>query len=77
MTREKWTTMFANRVMSRLDYTRMTRTELCEKLGIDIKKYNRWMSGDQIPKAIEIVNLAKVLNCSVSYLIDFNERVKE
>lgn len=77
MTRDKWSTMFAARIRSRLDYMRMTSSEFCEKLGVDRKRYNRWISGEQIPKAIDIVNIAKVLNCSVSWLIDYNERINE
>lgn len=69
--------MFAARVRSRLEYIRMTRSELCEKMGVNLRKYDRWMTGEQIPKAIDIINIAKALNCSVSYLIDFNERVEE
>lgn len=75
MTRDKWSTMFAARIRSRLDYMRMTNSEFCKKLDIDYKKYNRWISGEQIPKATEIVNIAKVLNCSVSWLIDYNDRI--
>lgn len=75
MTRKEWSNLFAARVRSRLEYMDMTRSELCEKLGIEHKKYDRWMSGEYIPKATDIVNISKVLQCSVSWLIDYRERV--
>lgn len=77
MTRKEWSNLFAARVRSRLEYIGMTRAELCEKIGIEHKKYDRWVSGEYIPRATDIVNIAKVLGCSVGYLIFYGERVDD
>ena len=76
MTREKWCIMCAARIRSRMDYIRMTREEFTTKLGVSNTQVSRWLSGGTVPKATDIVNIAKVLNCSVSWLIDYSERVE-
>lgn len=75
MTQKEWSNMFANRVRSRLEYMSMTFTEFVTKLGVSSSKVTRWFTGESVPKATDIVNAAKVLNCKVGYLIDYGERV--
>ena len=77
MTREKWCKMFVARVHSRMEYMNMTRAEFTAKVGVNDNKVSRWFRCETVPKAIDIVNISKVLNCSVSWLIDFGDRIEK
>lgn len=77
MTQKEWSNLFAARVRSRLEYIGMTRKELCEKIKVEHKTYDRWMNGERIPKATDIVNIAKALGCSVGYLIYYGDKVEK
>ena len=77
MTKKEWSNMFAARVQSRLDYMKMTHCEFYKKAKINRKTMDNYFSGRSVPNAINLLNIAKTLNCSVSYLCDFGERVEK
>lgn len=46
----------------------MTRSDLCEKLGVTLVTYQRWQRGSKLPvdKALE---LSKLFNVTLDYLV--------
>jgi transcriptional regulator with XRE-family HTH domain len=43
------------------------------KIGVTEAALSRYVSGKRVPKATTIAKMAKVLNCDVNYLINFEQ----
>lgn len=48
--------------------SRITQQKLSEKLGIDRSTIAKWESGDTMPRADKLPELAKILNCTIDEL---------
>lgn len=77
MTKDRWSILFAARVKSMMDYNNITKKELVARSGLDRKTLDRYLRCEAVPNAIAVLNIAKALRCSVSYLTDFGERVEK
>lgn len=55
----------------------ITQRELADTLSISDKTVSRWESGNQIPDAILLPDLAEALNISINQLYGFKEEAKE
>jgi SOS-response transcriptional repressor LexA len=59
-----------NRLLERLDALDLSQSELAERLGVSRQVVNGWVKGRSTPRdPHQVAELAKVLKCSVSYLI--------
>lgn len=52
--------------------SRITQQKLSEKLGIDRSTIAKWESGDAMPRADKLPELAKILNCTIDELFTAN-----
>lgn len=68
----KWCEEFSDRLKFLLT-GKMTQRELAEKIGVTEATLSRYVSGQRVPKATTIAKMAKVLNCDVNYLINFEQ----
>ena len=75
MTIYEWQLIFSNRVRDRLEDLNMTQRDLGDSIGVSPVMMSRYMNGQIIPKISTIINIAKILNCSVSDLVDVDEFV--
>lgn len=53
--------------------TRFSQKELADKLDVDNSTVCKWESGENRPKADEILRLAELFGCSIDELFDREE----
>lgn len=68
----KWRAKFAKKLFSKMYEIGITQAELSRATGINIQRVNRYTLGDITPSAIDILKIAKVLECTVNELIEFD-----
>lgn len=51
----------------------LTQAELADKLGADTKQISRWESGNGVPHAERLVDIARILSVSVDYLLGVSD----
>lgn len=66
--------IFHERMKSRMNLSCMTGRELSEKTGITEVSISRYLTGQRVPKATEIIKIANALNCTCDYLLGKNPR---
>lgn len=75
----EWLESFRVNLASLLHEANMTQRELADATGIDESTVSRYLSRDPskwiMPSAKTIVNMSYILDCEVSDLIDFGERI--
>lgn len=75
MTEKEWREDFGRNLASLMFEAGLTQNDLAEMTGVTQSDISRYISGDQIPNAITIVNLSYALSCDYDDLIDFGEHV--
>lgn len=78
MTDKQWVENFKKALQEQLGKNNMTQSKLAEISGITEVSISRYVNGNRIPKAPEIVALTKSLNCKCDdlCLFDRNEMIK-
>ena len=61
--------MFCGILKENLESKGITQRELAEAIGVTDTTISRYVCGDRIPKATEIVKIADYLNISADYLL--------
>lgn len=51
----------------------MTQIELADKLSISRTTISMWETGDSLPRADKLLQLAKILDCTVDELLNKHE----
>lgn len=51
----------------------LTQAELADKLGADTKQISRWESGNGVPHAERLIDIAQILSVSVDYLLGVSD----
>ena len=75
MTIYEWQLIFSNRVHSRLKELKMSQRELGDSIGVSSVMMSRYMTGQAMPKFYTIINIARILKCSIDDLVDVDEFV--
>lgn len=75
MTKAQWCRKFSEKVQKLMGYRGFSQRELARIAKIPENTLSRYLSGQRIPRADQIVNIAKALDCTVSELIQFGEMV--
>ncbi|MBQ7671329.1 MAG: helix-turn-helix transcriptional regulator [Clostridia bacterium] len=55
----------------------MTQEQLAEKLGVDRSTIAKWETGKATPRLNMLCKLAKILNCSISDLVEDDQTMNE
>lgn len=76
MTEIEWLDIFGDNLRDILLDVGMTQSELADELGINKSLVSRYVNKQYIPNLKTIINMAYVLNCDVSELIDFGEPIE-
>ena len=66
--------IFSERVKLQLEKNNISQRELSEKTGITEATISRYVSSKRIPKATEILKIAKVLNCTSDFYLELMEK---
>lgn len=75
MTEAQWSRKFSEKVRKIMIYRGYSQRELAKLSRIPENTLGRYLNGKRIPRADQIVNIAKALDCSTSELIQFGEMV--
>ena len=75
LTKAQWCRKFSEKVQKIMGYRGFSQRELARVAKIPENTLSRYLSGQRIPRADQIVNIAKALDCTVSELIQFGEMV--
>lgn len=76
MTEVEWLDEFGKQLERRLEYAWMNRAELANATGISQATISRYILGQQKPTVVNIINIARALDCSIDILIDFGEDIR-
>ena len=75
MTEAEWRTKFSDKVSDKMKRLGINQRELSRLVCIPENTLSRYLNGERTPKADTVANLARVLKCSVTELIQFGEMV--
>lgn len=76
MTYSEWSETFSDNLKSFMKEKNISVTELSNEIGLSHQCIYGYLQKRYIPSAVVILNIAHVLDCDVSDLIDFGDRVK-
>lgn len=54
---------------------RMTKTDMCQELGVTLKTYNGYIRGNAIPSSV-LEKLRGITGKSIDYLLGFSDMVQ-
>lgn len=75
LTEAQWRRKFSEKVQKIMAYKGFSQRELAKMAKIPEPTLSRYLNRQRIPRADQIVNIAKALDCSVTELIQFGEMV--
>lgn len=76
MTYSEWSETFSDNLKSFMKEKNISVTELANEIGLSHQCIYGYLQKRYIPNAVVILNIAHVLDCDVSDLIDFGDRVR-
>lgn len=76
MTETEWLDIFADNLQSLMQERGYTQGDLADETGLDQTTISRYLNKQRIPTVRAIVNLAFTLDCDISELIDFGDRIE-
>lgn len=77
MNRNEWLLDFSTNLRLMMRKNRITQIELADKAKISRRTVNRYINCEQVPSAIAIANMSKVLNCDIGDLIWLDDLIEE
>lgn len=48
----------------------MTQAEIAAQIGVNQNTVSQWETGERMPRAVMIIQLAKILDCTVDELLN-------
>ena len=48
----------------------MTQAEIAAQIGVNQNTISQWETGERMPRAVMIIQLAKILDCTVDELLN-------
>lgn len=75
MQESEWMDIFGDNLLEMLKESNMTQRDLANKARLAESTVNDYIHKRKMPGVRAIVNIAYALNCSVSDLIDFGDRI--
>lgn len=76
MTELEWLDIFADNLHDLMQSRGYSQGDLADESGLDQTSISRYLNRRRIPTVRAIVNLAYVLDCNISDLMDFGDRIE-
>lgn len=76
MTEFEWLDIFAGNLHELMQERGYSQGDLADDSGLDQATISRYLNRRRIPTVRAIVNLAHTLDCDISELIDFGDRIE-
>lgn len=67
-------TIFAERLLKKLEDANMTQAELARVIGASKSTITNWLVSHRQPQVALLIETAKVLNCSMDYLLGLTDK---
>lgn len=77
MNKNEWLLDFSTNLRLMLRKNNMTQLELADKTKLSRRNITNYINCQQVPSAIAIVNMSKVLNCDIGDLIWLDDLIEE
>lgn len=75
MTESQWMSNFGSNLKVMLRGYGMTQTELAKETGLTEATISRYISGQTMPSAASLFNIAYALDCSLDDIADFGDKI--
>lgn len=75
MTEVELMELVGNNIKAVLKESWMTQKELSEETGINETSISRYIQGERMPSLKNLINIANVLDCPLTDLMDADERI--
>ena len=76
MSEIEWIKIFGDNLREMLEEECMSQRDLSEETGLSIITINRYINKQQMPTIKAVLSISYALNCNVSDLIDFGDRIE-
>ncbi len=76
MSELEWMRTFSKNLRQMIDDSRMSQKEIAYNAGISEASLTNYIKGTRMPTAKAILNISYALDCDVSDLMDFGERIR-
>lgn len=76
MTEQEWLDIFSDNLQDLLRSRGCNQAELADELGVSQAAISRYINKRQMPTIRVVVNMAHILRCNVSDLIDFGDSIE-
>ena len=76
MTESEWLQIFGDNLADMLNDARMTQRELADETGLSESSISYYIKKNKIPGIKALINISYALDCDVSDLIDFGDRIE-
>lgn len=76
MTELEWMDIFRDNLVELMQDARKNQKELAEDTGLSEATISNYANKRQMPSIKAIINLSYALDCEVSVLIDFGDRIE-
>lgn len=76
MSEVEWINIFGDNLASMLEDSKMTQKELAEESGVSEASISKYMNKQIAPSIFTIINLSYALDCDISELVDFGDRIE-
>ena len=71
-----WRAKFAEKLSEKMNEKGYSQSTLANKAHLTQPDISRYLSGQSTPNIRAVINLSYVLNCTMSELVDFGERIQ-
>lgn len=76
MSEAEWLNIFSDNLSNMLKKAGFTQSELSEETGLSASAISNYINGRKTPTIKAIINIAYVLDCSISDLVDFGDIIR-
>ena len=76
MTETEWMDIFGDNLNSIMQERGYTQGDLADETGLDQTTISRYINKRCMPTMRAVVNLAYTLDCDISELVDFGDRIE-
>lgn len=76
MSEQEWLDIFADNLLDMLNEANMTQRDLADETGLSEAAISQYIHKRKIPGVRAIINISYALNCDMSDLIDFGDRIE-
>lgn len=75
MSELEWLDIFGDNLVEMLEYANMSQRDLADEAGLSESTISNYINKRKIPSLRAIINIAYALDCDLTDLIDFGDKI--